>query len=64
MTFQELRNEAGRYLLDEVFLDLEKHFEEIFSSRWIGSTLAVETICVTLDDYFQVCIFLSLKNTV
>lgn len=52
-TYVELRNEAGKYLLEEVFLDLEKHFEEIFSPRWMSSTLAVETICVTLDDYFQ-----------
>lgn len=52
-SLQQLRNEAGQYLLEEVFLDLGKHFEEIFTSRWLGINLPVDTICATLEDYFQ-----------
>lgn len=51
--YMNLRDESGNYLLEEVFLDLDKHFDEIFSSRWLASTIAVDTICVTLEDYFQ-----------
>lgn len=48
-----MRNESGRYLLEEVFLDLDKHFEELFTSKWSTTTLPVDTICATLEDYFQ-----------
>ncbi|XP_031339008.1 exocyst complex component 3 [Photinus pyralis] len=49
-----LRDESGRYLLEEVFLDLDKHFEELFvSGRWLQISLPVDTICATLEDYFQ-----------
>lgn len=51
--YTNLRNESGNYLLEEVFLDLDKQFEEIFSSRWLLSSIAIDTICVTLEDYFQ-----------
>ncbi|KAF5278438.1 hypothetical protein FQA39_LY05927 [Lamprigera yunnana] len=53
-TYYQLRNESGRYLLEEVFLDLDKHFEELFISvRWLQISLPVDTICATLEDYFQ-----------
>lgn len=52
-TFQSLRDETGTYLLDEAFLDLEGHFNELFTMKWIGSSISVDTICVTLQDYFQ-----------
>ncbi|XP_018332170.1 exocyst complex component 3 [Agrilus planipennis] len=52
-TILQLRNESGEYLLEEVFLDLEKHFEELFSSRWLLASIPVDTICATLEDYFQ-----------
>lgn len=48
-----LRNESGNYLLEEVSLDVDKHFDELFSSRWLLSTHALDTICVTLEDYFH-----------
>lgn len=49
-----MRNESGRYLLEEVFLDLDKHYEELFApGRWLQVSLPIETICATLDDYFQ-----------
>ncbi|XP_063534588.1 exocyst complex component 3 [Cydia strobilella] len=52
-TFQKLRDEAARFLLDEAFLDLEVHFDDLFTSKWLPSSIPVDTICVTLEDYFQ-----------
>lgn len=52
-TFQSLRDETASYLLEEAFLDLDGHFNELFTVKWIGSSIAVDTICVTLQDYFQ-----------
>lgn len=54
--FINLRNEAGKYLLEEAFLDLEKHFDDIFTQKWCssaGTANSVDIICVTLEDYFQ-----------
>lgn len=53
LTFQALRDETASYLLEEAFLDLDGHFNELFTLKWIGSSIAVDTICVTLQDYFQ-----------
>ncbi|XP_047102753.1 exocyst complex component 3 isoform X1 [Schistocerca piceifrons] len=51
-TFQQLRDDAAQYLLDEAFLDLDSHFQSLITPRWVGKSEAVDTICVTLDDYF------------
>lgn len=53
-TFQRIRAHAASYLLEEAFLDLERHFTELFTPKWLASTISVETICITLEDYFQV----------
>ncbi len=50
---QELRNKAVSYLLEEAFLDLEPYFLKL-TRNWLKSTVEIETICVTLKDYFQV----------
>lgn len=34
-------------------MDLEKHFAELFTAKWLTSSIAVDTICATLDDYFN-----------
>ncbi|CAG9578778.1 unnamed protein product [Danaus chrysippus] len=52
-TFQNLRDEAAKFLLEEAFLDLEEHFDDLFTVKWLASTIPVDTICVTLEDYFQ-----------
>ncbi|KAM3964126.1 exocyst complex component Sec6 [Aphomia sociella] len=52
-TFQKLRDEASQFLLEEAFLDLEVHFEDLFTTKWLQSSIPVDTICITLDDYFQ-----------
>uniref|UniRef100_A0A6B2ECA6 Putative exocyst complex subunit sec6 n=1 Tax=Phlebotomus kandelakii TaxID=1109342 RepID=A0A6B2ECA6_9DIPT len=52
-TFQQLRDEAASFLLEEAFLDLEVHFNELFTAKWTTSSVTVETICATLADYFN-----------
>lgn len=34
-------------------MDLEGHFTELFTSKWLSSSISVDTICVTLEDYFH-----------
>uniref|UniRef100_H2Z4Q2 Exocyst complex component Sec6 n=1 Tax=Ciona savignyi TaxID=51511 RepID=H2Z4Q2_CIOSA len=41
------------YLLDEVFVDLKPHFDSIFQRSWLNDRTAVETICVTVEDYYS-----------
>lgn len=53
-TFNSLRDEAAQYLLEEAFQDLLQHFEDLFTPKWMTSSIPVDTICVTLDDYFEV----------
>ncbi|XP_053612364.1 exocyst complex component 3 [Plodia interpunctella] len=52
-SFQKLRDEAAQFLLEEAFLDLEVHFDDLFTTKWVLSSIPVDTICITLDDYFQ-----------
>lgn len=40
-------------LISEVFLDLDKHIQELLTRKWIGSSNAVDTICITVEDYCQ-----------
>ncbi|CAG7721652.1 unnamed protein product [Allacma fusca] len=61
-TFEDSRNKAARFLLDEAFLDLEPHFQELVTRNWVKSTVAVDTICTTLEDYFQDYMRLKPKN--
>lgn len=52
-TFLQLRNEAGNFLLEELFIDLDQHFEKLFNTQWLASLDSLETIYATLEDYFQ-----------
>lgn len=51
-TFETIRDSAAMYLLEEAFLDLEIHFNDLFTQKWTQTSIPVDTICVTLDDYF------------
>ncbi|XP_034945828.1 exocyst complex component 3 [Chelonus insularis] len=61
-SYQQLRNEAAAILLEESFLDLEPQFQDLLTPKWLNSSIPVETICVTLEDYFQDYNHLRMKN--
>lgn len=60
----KLRDEAATILLEESFLDLELHFHDLLTPKWLSSSIPVETICVTLEDYFHDYNHLSPQNFV
>ncbi|XP_056646544.1 exocyst complex component 3 isoform X1 [Diorhabda sublineata] len=51
-TYIKLRNEAVQYLLEEPLVDLDQHFEKLFTSQWLTLN-PTDTIYVTIEDYFQ-----------
>lgn len=61
-TFQDLRDEAAQFLLEEAFLDLDSHFQDLITTKWVTSSIPVDTICVTLEDYFQDYVHLRVRN--
>ncbi|XP_070533442.1 exocyst complex component 3-like [Ptychodera flava] len=60
--FNKLAVNSCKVLLDEVFMDLESHFQQILTRTWLQlpTSNAVETVCVTIEDYYHD--FLHLKT--
>merc|ERR1719431_1161541 len=61
-TFQEIRLESVNYLLDEAFLDIEAYFSDLLTAKWQTGSQAIDTICITLNDYFEDYQFLKPTN--
>jgi exocyst complex component 3 len=41
---------------------LEPHFQDIVTAKWLTTSLPVDTICITLDDYFLDYSHLRVRN--
>nr|CAG4643823.1 EOG090X03GO [Lepidurus arcticus] len=61
-TFQEIRDDAVGFLLEEAFLDLEPHFTDVCTRKWLGCSTSMDTIFATLSDYFQDYVHLCPNN--
>ena len=55
-------SEAGYSILDEAFLDIESYFSDLITPKWQSGSQAVDTICITLNDYFEDYQFLKKSN--
>nr|XP_023016635.1 exocyst complex component 3 [Leptinotarsa decemlineata] len=51
-TYINLRSEAVQYLLEELLIDLDQHFDKLFTAQWFPMNPA-DTIYATIEDYFQ-----------
>ena len=47
-----LRSDIANILIDEMFIDIEPHFEKIMTSNWEFETEAIDILISTVADYF------------
>ena len=50
---QNLRYRVCDYLLIEPQKDLKKEFDTLLTHEWLNNTESMDTICLTLRDYFE-----------
>lgn len=60
--FISLKSDAANFLLDEAFLDIEIQFNKIMTPEWEFKTEAIDTVVMTMDDYFIDYQYLRDKN--
>uniref|UniRef100_G3UFA9 Exocyst complex component 3 n=1 Tax=Loxodonta africana TaxID=9785 RepID=G3UFA9_LOXAF len=48
-----IAKEGCSSLLEEVFLDLEQHLNQLMTKKWLLGSSPVDIICVTMEDYFN-----------
>lgn len=51
--FTEIGYRGCHSLCDEVFMDLNVFVSELFTTKWLESNTAIDTICITIEDYCQ-----------
>uniref|UniRef100_A0A915LBU3 Exocyst complex component Sec6 n=1 Tax=Romanomermis culicivorax TaxID=13658 RepID=A0A915LBU3_ROMCU len=44
---------AVAFLLDEIYADLSNHLEDILTRKWYMPSSTLDTICATVEDYFE-----------
>lgn len=49
---QRLRELLCDHLLEEALVDLQEQFNTLLTPRWLNNTEPMDTICLTLSDYF------------
>ncbi|XP_064082051.1 exocyst complex component 3-like isoform X5 [Macrobrachium nipponense] len=59
---QRLRDLMCDYLLEEALVDLQEQFTALLTPRWLNNTEPMDTICLTLSDYFTDYSHLHQKN--
>ncbi|XP_069075563.1 exocyst complex component 3 [Pleurodeles waltl] len=52
-TLDAIAKDGCSSLLEEVFMDLEQHLSDLMTRKWLAGTNSVDTICVTVEDYFN-----------
>ncbi|XP_050707871.1 exocyst complex component 3-like [Eriocheir sinensis] len=60
--YQHVRNQMCDHLLEEALVDLQDHFNALLTPRWLHNTEPLDTICLTLSDYFNDYSHLHQKN--
>lgn len=60
--YQRVRDVMCDYLLEEALVDLQEQFSALITQRWLNNTEPMDTICLTLSDYFTDYSHLHQKN--
>uniref|UniRef100_T1JCR4 Exocyst complex component 3 n=1 Tax=Strigamia maritima TaxID=126957 RepID=T1JCR4_STRMM len=61
-TYKRLREQTCNFLLDEMFMDLKPHFQDLMTRKWLSSDAPMDTICLTVEDFHQEYQHLRPKN--
>ncbi|XP_045583111.1 exocyst complex component 3 isoform X1 [Procambarus clarkii] len=60
--YQRLRDLMCDHLLEEALVDLQEQFNSLLTAPWLTNTEPMDTICLTLSDYFNDYSHLHQKN--